>query len=346
MATVYDVAREANVSIATVSRVFNDNASVSAATREKVQRAAAKLNYMPHAGARNLMTRRTDTIGVILPDLHGQFFSEFVKGLDIAARGRDQHLLLSGSHDDAQEMAAALAAMRGRVDGVVVMSPLISTKALRTQVPQDMPIVIVNGDGEKAFCPTVSIDNFAGAVKMTEHLLEQGCRRIALISGPADNHDAQQRKCGYADAMTRHGAQDDVDIVVGDFFEESGYAAGLDLLSRKSLPDAVFASNDAMAIGCLSALDDHGVAVPDDIAVAGFDDIPLARYVRPSLSTVGVPIAELGRKSFELIRAELETERADGYVAAVVLSPELVIRNSTRKARAAANAYGRDRDDT
>lgn len=333
MATVYDVAREANVCIATVSRVFNNRNLVSEATRSKVMRAAEKLNYTPHLGARSLMSKRTDTIGIILPDMHGAFFSEFVKGADHAARERGLHLLLSCSHDNAKEMAAALSSMRGRVDGLVVMSPLISPSALQKFAPKDMAVVIVNGGNQRTNYATVSLDNREGAFKMTEHLIEQGHQRIALISGPANNQDAKQRKLGYIRAMEKMLPNSELDIVEGDFSENSGYQAGLEILSRGSNPDAVFASNDAMAIGCLSALQDHGLSVPQDIALAGFDDIPLARYIRPSLSSVGVPIAEVGKKALDVLVSKLREKEESGTGSKVnkfSFSPSLVIRDSSK----------------
>jgi LacI family transcriptional regulator len=330
VSTVYDVAKEANVSIATVSRVFNDSNAVSEETKLKVRRAAQKLNYTPHLGARSLMIKRTDTIGIILPDMHGEFFSELVKGADAAARERGLHLLLSCSHDNAEDMAAALSSMRGRVDGIMVMSPLIGASAFEKYVPKEMPIVIVNGSGQDTQYSTVSLDNTSGAYKMTQHLLEEGHQQICMISGPANNQDAVQRKLGYVRGMEEAATNGRIDIIEGDFSETSGYQAGMQILSRKAKPDAIFASNDAMAIGCLGALKDHGVSVPQDIALAGFDDIPLARYVRPSLSSVGVPIAELGTKSLEVLVGKLQPGNDDGQPKAFLFAPSLVIRDSSK----------------
>lgn len=331
MSTVYDVAKKANVSIATVSRVFNNSNAVSEETQLKVRRAAKKLNYTPHLGARSLMIKRTDTIGIILPDMHGEFFSELVKGADAAARERGLHLLLSCSHDNAEDMAAALSSMRGRVDGIMVMSPLIGANTFQEYVPKEMPIVIVNGARQDTQYSTVSLDNTSGAYKMTEHLLEEGHQRICLISGPENNQDAEQRKLGYVRAMKEAATNGQLDIIEGDFSETSGYQAGMQILSRTAKPDAIFASNDSMAIGCLGALKDHGVSVPQDIALAGFDDIPLARYVRPSLSSVGVPIAELGTKSLEVLVGTLQQGDDDRQPKEFIFAPSLIIRDSSKK---------------
>jgi LacI family transcriptional regulator len=151
-----------------------------------------------------------------------------------------------------------------------------------------------------------------------------------MISGPANNQDAVQRKLGYVRGMEEAATNGRIDIIEGDFSETSGYQAGMQILSRKAKPDAIFASNDAMAIGCLGALKDHGVSVPQDIALAGFDDIPLARYVRPSLSSVGVPIAELGTKSLEVLVGKLQPGNDDGQPKAFLFAPSLVIRDSSK----------------
>jgi LacI family transcriptional regulator len=331
VSTVYDVAKEAKVSIATVSRVFNRSNAVSEETQLRVRRAAEKLDYTPHLGARSLMIKRTDTVGIILPDMHGEFFSELVKGADAVARERGLHLLLSCSHDNAEDMAAALSSMRGRVDGIVVMSPLIGANAIQKYVPKDLPIVIVNGGRQDTHYSTVSLDNFTGAYKMTKHLIDEGRERISLISGPTDNQDAEERKRGYVRAMEELAANGQPDIIEGDFSETSGYQAGLQILSRALRPDAIFASNDSMAIGCLGALKDHGVSVPEDIALAGFDDIPLARYVRPSLSSVGAPIAKLGVKSLEVLVEKLQQDNEDQEPNEFLFAPSLIIRDSSKK---------------
>ena len=313
MATVYDVAEKAGVSIATVSRVFNNN-TVSQSAREKVTAAARSLGYTPNLAARSLMTKRTDTIGVVLPDMHGEFFSELVRGIDAGARRLGLHMLVSCSHDELNEMAAVLSAMQGRVDGVIIMSPLIAIDALEPHIPPPLPAVIVNR---------------AGARQMMAHLLAEGHRDICIVSGPPDNLDAEQRQLGCVEAAGHSDCR--LRTLAGAFTEASGYAAGVELLAHNALPDAVFALNDAMAIGCLCALAERGIAVPEQVALAGFDDIPLAQYLRPSLTTVHVPIADLGSRSLQRLLAILRPG-AGAATACDVLVPELVIRDSSRRA--------------
>ena len=328
MATVYDVAEKAGVSIATVSRVFNNN-TVSQSAREKVTAAARSLGYTPNLAARSLMTKRTDTIGVVLPDMHGEFFSELVRGIDAGARRLGLHMLVSCSHDELNEMAAVLSAMQGRVDGVIILSPLIAIDALEPHIPPPLPAVIVNGSGGRGLYPEVNLDNRAGARQMMAHLLAEGHRDICIVSGPSDNLDAEQRQLGCVEAADHSDCR--LRTLAGAFTEASGYAAGVELLAHNALPDAVFALNDAMAIGCLCALAERGIAVPGQIALAGFDDIPLAQYLRPSLTTVHVPIADLGSRSLQRLLAILRPG-AGAATACDVLVPELVIRDSSRRA--------------
>ena len=321
-ATIRDVARSAGVSVATVSRVLNQTDPVSAAARERVLAAAAELDYVPHSGARSLSTRRTDTIGVILPDLHGEFFSELIRGIDLATRAHRLHLLLSHSHGDPHEATAVLRAMRSRVDAMVVMSPYADEGVLAAALGGRMPVVLLGSGSAIGSHPRFEIDNHAGAFAMTSRLIEAGYRRIAFIAGPPDNIEAERRLAGYRDALAARGVSIE-QVVQGDFGEASGHAAARRLLEAR--PDAIFAGNDMMAIGCLQALREVGIRVPDDVAVAGFDDIPIARFVDPPLTTVGVKIAELGRLAVECCVQILATVED---CSSRTLTPELVARAS------------------
>ena len=296
-ATIRDVARAANVSVATVSRALNQSETVAAPTRLRVLSAAGALDYVPHSGARSLSTRRTDTIGVLLPDLHGEFFSELIRGVDIATKAHGLHLLLSHSHGDPVEAITALRAMRSRVDAMIVMSPYADAERLSAALSEAVPLVLLGSAEEQRGQASFVIDNHAGAFAITQHLLDCGHRRIAFIAGPRDNIEARQRLSGYRAALASGGALVE-QVVQGDFTEHSG-AAAAKLLIRSGLPDAIFAGNDTMAIGCLQALGDSGIGVPGDVALAGFDDIPVARFLNPPLTTAAVPIAEIGRQALE-----------------------------------------------
>jgi LacI family transcriptional regulator len=305
--TIKDVAREARVSVASVSRALNGGIGVTAETGQRIRDVAQRLRYVPHAAARMLITRRTNTIGALLPDLHGEFFSELIRGIDQAARARNLHLLVSSSHDSSDEAAAALRAMQGRVDGMLILSPRADAAFLHANLPANVPVVLVNSAVQSKTYSVLNIDNYAGAYAMVKHLVGAGRRNVAFVTGPKKNFDAEQRESGYRAAMTKYAPDLPLNVVPGDFSEDSGYLAGRTLLSQSALPEAVFAANDMMAVGCLYAFKEAGLNVPQDVALAGFDDIPIARYVTPSLSTVRVRIVDLGRSALEQLAAMLES---------------------------------------
>jgi len=325
--TIKDVAREAKVSVASVSRALNGTGGVTAATEKRIREAAARLRYVPHGAARSLITRRTHTIGALLPDLHGEFFSELIRGIDLEARSRGLHLLVSSSHDGVADAAAALRAMQGRVDGIVILSSRVDEAFLKANLPEGLPAVLLNSPVKNPEHAVLNIDNFAGTYAMVRHLLGIGHTRIAFIAGPKDNFDAQQRVEGFHAAMAELMPGTAVRVIKGDFSERSGYRAGRELLAAKVRPHAVFAANDMMAVGCLQAFKGAGLDVPGDIAVAGFDDIPIARYVTPPLSTVRVRIADLGKNAMDML-ADL-MDRPDQAAASVhTLGCDIVVRDS------------------
>lgn len=327
-ATIKDVAREARVSVASVSRALNGTGGVTPATEQRIRDAAARLRYIPHGAARSLITRRTHTIGALLPDLHGEFFSELIRGIDQEARSHGLHVLVSSSHDGTEDAAAALRAMQGRVDGIVILSsPRVDAAFLQANLPENLPAVLLNSDVKAGAAAVLNIDNFAGTYAMVRHLAGLGHRRIAFVTGPKDNFDARQREAGFGAAMAELVPGAPLRVVAGDFSESSGYLAGRELLAAKLRPQAVFAANDMMAVGCLQAFKEAGIDVPGDIALAGFDDIPIARYVTPPLSTVRVRIAELGKNAMDLL-ADLINRPGSSAASVHTLGCDVVVRES------------------
>ena len=221
-----DVAREAQVSIATVSRAFNGGDSITKSTRERILSIAQQLRFVPHSGARSLITRKTETIGVLLPDLFGEFFSEIIRGIDQAARVRKLHLLVSSSHGDSTEAAAAIRAMRGRVDGLLIMSPHVDAEFLADNLPHDLPTVLMNTRVDGSAHASFTVDNYGGAFAMVRHLVGRGHTRIALIAGPDNNFEAQERLRGYRDALLEHLPGSEELVLPGNFTEDSGWRAG------------------------------------------------------------------------------------------------------------------------
>jgi LacI family transcriptional regulator len=332
--TIKDVAKAAGVSVATVSRAMNGATNVLPETRQRILDAAHALRFSPSGAARSLITKRTDTIGALLPDLHGEYFSELIRGIDQAARARGLHLLVSSSHGDAGEAAAALRAMNGRVDGLLVMSPHADAAFLQHNLPGRLPAVLINTGIDLPGHTSFGVDNFGGAKAMTRHLAAIGRKRIAFISGPDGNQESAERQRGYR-AGLRPGMREM--LFEGDFTEAGGYSAGRKIAQAKQRPDAVFAGNDMMAVGCLTAFAEAGLRVPEDLAVVGFDDTPIARYVTPALTTIRVPIAALGAAAMDALSREVESLAGmDAGVTPVpvaagpkfVLPVELVVRSS------------------
>lgn len=336
-ATIRDVAREAGVSIATISRVFNQSARVSDETRHRVHDTAARLGYWPNGAARSLITRRTHALGALLPELHGGFFSEVIRGMDLAARRHGFHLIVSSSHADADELLAGLRSMRGRIDGLIAMTPDPSTPAAMDAFAPGLPMVLLNPGSPVRHADTLSIANVQGADDMVRHLAALGHRRIAFVCGPGHNIDAEQRLRGYRQALRALGLPPLE--APGAFTESSGYDAALELVRATPRPDAIFAANDAMATGVLGALREAGVRVPQDVAVAGFDDIAPAAYLDPPLTTVRVEPARLGdlaverlleaiaqpsqRRRHDVVATSLKIRRSCGAAAGARPAPRL-----------------------
>jgi LacI family transcriptional regulator len=318
-ATIRDVARRAQLSVATVSRALNGFDNVSEQARLRVAEAVSDLGYVPHAGARSLSLARSNAIGVVLPDLHGEFFSEIVRGMDREASRRGYLLLLSNLHAKAEQAALALRAMHGRVDGLIVMAPHLTAGELSKALPPGVPSVLINtrdGNGTHA---AIHLDNAAGVRAVVDHFVALGRRRLVHVAGPRGNIDADERAAAFREACIAHGVEGEV--MRGDFEQESGAEAVRQLLDRGHRFDAVFAANDNMAIGALQALRSRGLAVPNDVVVAGFDDIPLARHL--GLTTMRVRIDELGERALKrLIGAMGGTDSGGDELHA----PELVVR--------------------
>ena len=326
-ATIRDVAREAQLSVASVSRALNGHKSVRPETRARIVAVADRLGYVPHAGARSLSMARSNAIGVVLPDLHGEFFSEIVRGMDREATRLGLQLLLSNMHADPVQAGHALRAMHGRVDGLLIMCPQMRTEGWVGSMPRGLPAVLLNTPESMMDHPSMAIDNRAGAADIARHLIGLGRRRLVHIAGPDHNFDARERREGFEEMV--HALAPDATVIVlpGDFNEESGEAAVAQILAEGLKIDGIFAANDMMAVGCLQALRAAGIRVPQDIAVAGFDDVPIARYLE--LTTARVNIADIGARA--VIRlTEIMNGQAHDQHSVELHRPELVVRGTTQ----------------
>jgi len=328
MATIHDVAKLAKVSIATVSRVMSGADPVNPKTQQRVLEAMEKLNYRPNGLARNLRSQKSHVIIALVPDIKNPFFSEVIRGIEDEARREGFNVLIGstdGDKDKAKEYISLLE--ESRADGMILTTTQTDEAFLEAFAARN-PVVLACEYLTGSELPSVSIDNESAARKITKHLIEQGHNRIAHIMGPSHVILSQARMNGYRQALRQHGIpEDELLIQEGDYSLESGYAITRKLLSISRKPTAIFAANDEMAIGAMRAIHEAGLRVPEDIAVAGFDDINIASYVIPSLTTIQQPRYAIGQRSVQMLIRLIRNELLEQ--PQIVLEDTLVIRESS-----------------
>lgn len=326
MATIRDVARLAQVSPTTVSRVLNGRLIVRQETEERVWAAVTALGYQPDGSARALVTGKTAAIGVIVRDICDPFFAPIVQGVTSIAHAHDYSAFLCNLSADPQR-AFYLGLVHGkRVDGVIVATSHIPDEQVDLMRKEGVPLVLVNRRMEGV--PSICTDNERGGYQVTRHLIELGHRRIAYLGAPPYVQSGVGRRLGYERALgERDLAPDPAWVVVEENNADGGYRAALTILSQSERPTAFFAYDDVMAIGALRAVQERGLRVPADVAVAGYDDIPLAAHVFPPLTTVRQAMQTMGTRAMEMLIALMRGEEL--AEPEVVLQPQLIVRRST-----------------
>ena len=329
MSTMKDVARLAGVSTSTVSHVINNNRFVSDGVREKVEQAIRHLNYAPSALARSLKINQTHTIGMLLTTSSNPFYAEVVRGVEESCYQRGYSLILCNTAGDEERMNRSLETlMQKRVDGLLMMcteSHLPSADILNRY--PSIPTVMMDWAPFEGRGDIIQDNALLGGELATQHLIDCGYTRIACIAGPQDKTPARMRLEGYRNAMTKSGLEILPGYVVnGDFEFQGGYNGMVELLALETPPEAVFTSNDAMAVGVYHALYQAGMQVPQQMAVMGYDDIELARYLTPPLSTIHQPKDALGELAIDTLIHRLSDP--DASQQTLVLTPELVVRGS------------------
>ena len=330
MTTIRDVAKLAQVSVSTVSLVLSQPHRVSASTRERVQQAVEQLQYRPNGTARDLRVRKTNTIAILLHNLSGPFYSELTRGVEEVGDALGLTTIAAGCSANHDQGSLRLL-HEGRVDGAIVLDPTISSHDLLRYARSSLPVVVLDrrlsGDLRSDYITAVAADHESGGYLAGRHLLDQGYRRFAFIAGPVDSEDSRLRQLGFfralqdalIDTMT-------IPVVHSDFTERGGTRAMAALLSQGWSAEAIFVANDEMAIGALQVLEDRHLSVPGDVAVMGFDDIRLARYIMPPLSTIHQPMYELGVAAMKQLQRALSGKT---HIPAEVLPVTLVVRAST-----------------
>jgi LacI family transcriptional regulator len=327
--TIYDIAEEAGVSTATVSRVLNDNPGVTEKTRQQVVEAAEALDYQPHASAQSLARQRTNTIAVVVPVLANYFYLGLMRGIQQALAETDFDLMVyAPSHPSEVDTQVERAAQRGRSDGLLLLSTPLNDDLARRLQHADPPVVLVDTQHE-AF-ESIAVDNESGGYDATRHLVEQGRQRIGHITADPEPPPGTARREGYQRALRESGRTVDASLIAACeqqtfvFSEEGGYCAMQRLLDRDTRPDAVFAASDMQALGALRALDEAGLEVPGDMALVGFDDIELSD--RTGLTTLRQPVYDMGRMAIERLTRRIE--QPGQPISSTILSPELIVRRT------------------
>ncbi|MFC7392759.1 LacI family DNA-binding transcriptional regulator [Scopulibacillus cellulosilyticus] len=323
-----DVAKLANVSTATVSRVLSQPEKVSKDTREKVMKVIKELNYQPHIVARQFRTRETKTILVVVPDITDAFFSEVLRGIEHTAVNNGYQVILGDTENDPErEREYANLLLQKQADGMVLLTARIDKEDLK-KFSSQFPMVLACEYIDGLDIPTVSIDNISSARKATEHLIELGHTKIAHITGPMNVVLSRDRLKGYQQALLSHDLKiDPAFIQEGDFSFESAYNQMLKLLAFENTPTAVFVFNDEMAIGAIKAVKDSGLNVPEDIAVVGFDNLKMSSVYEPNITTINQPKYEIGQKAMDLLLKLINGETLQKKK--FVLMDELIIRESS-----------------
>src|SRR4029453_12207956 len=328
---IAEIARRASVSMATVSRTINQSGPVKAATARKVWRAVAELNYYPNSHARALVSGRSRLLGLIVSDITNPFFPELIRSFEALAIQQQYDLLLTSTDYQTSRMTVCLRRMLERkVDGVAIMTSEMDLGLIRELSRRGVPIVFMDVGQMGPRMSHVSIDYGNGVQQAVAHLVELGHKHMAFISGPLDLHSARTRRQAFLDGVRQHGLLPERRLVrEGTHTADGGHKAMVSLLRLTRRPTAVVASNDWTAIGALRAIHAAGLRVPEDISLVGFDDIPLASYTNPALTTVRMSAAGVGATAFQALFQLIGGERLEGDVYQV--ATKLIVRESTAK---------------
>lgn len=329
--TIKDIAKKADVSYATVSRALNNKKGVNSRTRERILTLAKKLNYRPNAIARGLVKKQTYTLGLIIPDITNPFFSEVARGIEDQANKSKYSVFLCNTNWEIDRQTRHLNLLiEKRVDGVIIAPITHNINSLRDALRGRIPVVYVSNTPPNPENSFVIIDNIRGGFLATKHLIEAGYKSIGFIGSPEDSLTTTERFEGYKLAFEKYGMQiNDRYIQLGDFRCETGYNIIKRMIEKNNYPNAMFAENDLLALGVIQGVKEMGLTVPKDVAVVGFDDIPLASFPEIQLTTVSQPKYEMGRIAAQILLERLTKDKQEALPKRVILEPRLIVRKSS-----------------
>ena len=328
MANIKDVALHAGVSVTTVSHVVNGTRFVSEVVRQRVEAAVRELDYVPSAVARSLKHNTTHTFGMVIPNNSNPYFAEIIRGVEDRCFAAGYNVILCNSNDDPERQAAYLRVLaEKRIDGLIFVVTGSDAVVRATLGGINTPLVLLDREVSGVSGDLVEVNHVLGSQMATRHLLELGHPRVACISGPPGLSPSSQRRAGWKDALEHAGVErKESDLARGDFTARGGYLAMQALLRRRPRPTAVFACNDLMAFGALTAAREAGIAVPQQLSIVGFDDIDLAAFSAPPLTTVAQPKQQIGTVAADLLLDRVSNARTDNRQ--MILDPELRVRAS------------------
>ena len=346
--TLADVAEAAGVSAMTVSKAINKKPGVADATRQRIQQIAADMGYVPNLAARGLANWRTNLIGVVTHDLTVQYATELLRGIADELSESGHELLISATYQDpSREEVQIRRLAQGLADAIILIAPIFGDETAETIDAVRVPVVVLDPrrvEEVSKRCPVVHVDNYTGSRAATEHLLDLGHQRIGYVGGDSSFDTADARRRGFIDAVSlRLGTKPSDGLMMeSGFSQPDGFIAGVELLSRHDRPSAIVASSDVAAFGVIDAARSLGLAVPDDLSVVGFDDIPMAEHVVPSLTTVRQPLHEMGRSAAWLAVLASRDERVP--TGGHRFDTELIVRATTlRPAAVSLEPLGQNR---
>jgi LacI family transcriptional regulator len=331
--TIVEVAAEAGVSFGTVSRVINNDIHVKPETRERVLATMRRLHFVANPQARSLAGGRSNTIGVLVPDLGTGYIGEIMRGIDAELGRAGYDLVLYTTHRAASKEADYVSNLaRGMVDGLLIVLPRNPEDYTESLIQEHYPFVLIDHQGTGALCSTVCAANWQGGFNAVEYLIHLGHKRIGLITGSLDLGSAVDRMDGYKMALRSNHLPLDPDLIYeGTYHQPDGYDGAKKFLELANPPTAIFAANDTMAMAAMDAVRERGLRVPDDISVIGFDDIPQASLIRPALTTIRQPLEQMGRIASQMTLEQIQNPGAGARQ--IELPTELMTRGSTNMYR-------------
>lgn len=334
--TIYDLAKELNYSPSTISRALNNHSSISKKATKEIQKVAEKLGYRPNSIAASLRNNKSKTIGIMIARINRPFISSLISGIEEVARGAGYNVIISQSNDKYEnELSNAKALYESRIGGLIVSLGMETknTDHFKLFTDKNIPLVFVDRVPDEYNSYRVIIDNYSAGFKATQHLIDQGCKRIAHFAGAQHVNVYGLRKKGYVDALKKNGLDIDEELILdlNTMSLEEGKAATEKLLNMNFPPDGIFSSNDTSAVSAILCAKERGIKIPEELAIIGFNDDPMASIVEPALSTVSHPAMQMGRISAQKVLEHSTGQLDPGIAQITILDTEVIVRNSSNR---------------